>query len=173
MAMTGAVRAGGQAASSKTYMWFFAPHRYSVPADGKRSTSSMPISRAGRATWTSVRRCAGPSSPSRSMSSPAVEVTPNFANPFWQVYSFLLLTFTAARVQRHPGDPAGLRQPPAAAGVAEGAAVPALGRAHPGRNLPDLRLRRLTPSVRPGCCAGCAGAACVLKGADSRYGASF
>ncbi|OQA47135.1 MAG: Succinate dehydrogenase/Fumarate reductase transmembrane subunit [Chloroflexi bacterium ADurb.Bin325] len=27
--------------------------------------------------------------------SSAVEVTPNFSNPFWQVYSFLLLAFTA------------------------------------------------------------------------------
>jgi succinate dehydrogenase / fumarate reductase membrane anchor subunit len=96
MAMTGAVPRGRTGSKFETYMWFFT--RLSgilfllmgafniVYANLAGGQGNMDVGAQMRWAFFPI---------SFHVESSAVEVTPNFANPFWQVYSFLLLTFTA------------------------------------------------------------------------------
>jgi len=96
MAMTGAVPRGRTGSKFETYMWFFTRLTgilflligafnivYANLAGGQ---GNMDVGAQMRWAFFPI---------SFHVESSAVEVTPNFANPFWQVYSFLLLTFTA------------------------------------------------------------------------------
>ncbi len=96
MAMTGVVPRGRTGSKFETYMWFFT--RLSgilfllmgafniVYANLAGGQGNMDVGAQMRWAFFPI---------SFHVESSAVEVTPNFANPFWQVYSFLLLTFTA------------------------------------------------------------------------------
>ncbi len=96
MAMTGALPRGRTGSKFETYMWFFTRLTgilfllmgafnivYANLAGGQ---GNMDVGAQMRWAFFPI---------SFHVESSAVEVTPNFANPFWQVYSFLLLTFTA------------------------------------------------------------------------------
>jgi succinate dehydrogenase / fumarate reductase membrane anchor subunit len=96
MAMTGAMPRGRTGSKFETYMWFFTRLTgilfllmgafnivYANLAGGQ---GNMDVAAQMRWAFFPI---------SFHVESSAVEVTPNFANPFWQVYSFLLLTFTA------------------------------------------------------------------------------
>ncbi len=96
MAMIGAVPRGRTGSKFETYMWFFTRLTgilfllmgafnivYANLAGGQ---GNMDVGAQMRWAFFPI---------SFHVESSAVEVTPNFANPFWQVYSFLLLTFTA------------------------------------------------------------------------------
>ncbi len=96
MAMTGVVPRGRTGSKFETYMWFFTRLTgilfllmgafnivYANLAGGQ---GNMDVGAQMRWAFFPI---------SFHVESSAVEVTPNFANPFWQVYSFLLLTFTA------------------------------------------------------------------------------
>lgn len=96
MAMTGAVPRVRAGSKFETYMWFFTRLTgilfllmgafnivYANLAGGQ---GNMDVAAQMRWAFFPI---------SFHVESSAVEVTPNFANPFWQVYSFLLLTFTA------------------------------------------------------------------------------
>jgi succinate dehydrogenase / fumarate reductase, membrane anchor subunit len=96
MAMTSAMPRGRTGSKFETYMWFFT--RLSgilfllmgafniVYANLAGGQGNMDVAAQMRWAFFPI---------SFHVESSAVEVTPNFANPFWQVYSFLLLTFTA------------------------------------------------------------------------------
>ena len=96
MAMTGAAPRGRTGSKFETYMWFFT--RLSgvlfllmgafnlVYANLVGGQGNMDVAAQFRWAFFPI---------AFHVESTAVEVTPNFSNPFWQVYSFLLITFAA------------------------------------------------------------------------------